>query len=110
MPVEEGKLAYENAWVFYEKAPKDIYDALAEASDIYYNDHLLWKKLMLNAYHDSEKVTGEAMAMRYVEDTFVLASEITQLRLSQRPVITDRELELFLSDGNLALTAVEQAI
>jgi len=107
---KDGKPTYENVWVFYDKAPKDIYDALKEASEIYYDDPNLWKKLMLNVYRDSEKVTAEAMAKRYVENTFVLASALTQARLFARPVITDAILDAFLSEEKLELTAIGQAI
>ncbi|MFH1063342.1 MAG: hypothetical protein V1747_10750 [Candidatus Omnitrophota bacterium] len=109
VPEQPGKPMYENAWAFYDHAPKAIYDALSEASDIYYNDPLLWQQLMLNAYRASEKVTAEAMAMRYVKDTFGFAVDAAQIRTAMI-MLKDAELESFLSDKRISLTPIEQSI
>ncbi|MBU0634991.1 MAG: hypothetical protein KKB82_00410 [Candidatus Omnitrophica bacterium] len=79
---------------FYEKAPKDILDALAAYGDIYYTDKDLWKTIMLNEYRSSEKVTAEAMSKRYVEKVFISAREKAKARLLKKSMRIQKPLDL----------------
>jgi glucan phosphorylase len=109
MPDKDGKLVFPSSARFYDKAPKLIYDALFQASKIYYEDVSFWKTLMLNAYHASEKVSAEAMAKRYVEKTFGIASEIATMRTEQ-PKISDQAFSAFINSGLDTLSLLEKSI
>ena len=96
---------------FLDKAPEEILLALTEASGIFYDNNELWKQLMLNAYKDSEHVSGAAMAKRYVEDALPVAQKNAQLRIKHDLAvrITSRVAE-FLGIDSFEVHEIEKAI